>query len=144
VLRRAVCVVNSTKLTNVVLPDGGSMVGLSTFGNGPKCRFPASLAQEGESWQKFHKSMPSIFPNQHAQHGESHTMGTAGEDEETRLARQALLQAAAVGPVRVRCVGRADYASMYQVLNQRSHRHFSLETLRQAALSAHTPFTVEK
>ena len=71
-------------------------------------------------------------------------MGTAGKDEETRLARQALLQAAAVGPVRVRCVGRADYSSMYQVLNQRSHRHFSLETLRQAALSAHTPFTVEK
>ena len=72
-------------------------------------------------------------------------MGTAGEDEETRLARQALLQAAAVGPVRVRCVGRADHRSfMYEVLNQRTHRHFSLETLRQAALSAHTPFTVEK
>jgi len=71
-------------------------------------------------------------------------MGIEAGDEEVQFARQALLQAAAVGPVKVRCIGRARDRLMYEVLNQRSHRRFRLETLRQAALSAHTPFTLEK
>src|SRR5690349_19701370 len=44
VLRRAVCVVNSTKLTNVVLPDDSSMVIASTFANISKRRLSESLA----------------------------------------------------------------------------------------------------
>ena len=67
-----------------------------------------------------------------------------GDDEEVRLATQALLQVAEKGLVRVRFVGVTKQRPMYRIINLAEDALFSLEALRRAALMSNTRFTLDK